>query len=67
MFYGSTVWDPVLITAQIITMQCLFYASLGLTLWMFVGAASASSISKGKQGAASMPCRFQGLCKLAKC
>ena len=49
MFYGSTVWDPVLISAQIITMQCLFYASLGLTLWLFVGAAgAATSVPKGK-------------------
>ncbi|KAK9838838.1 hypothetical protein WJX74_004249 [Apatococcus lobatus] len=52
MFYGSTVWDPVLITAQIITMQCLFYASLGLTLWMFVGAAgAATSLPKGSKEA----------------
>eukprot|EP00879_Flechtneria_rotunda_P011595 GHRR01012111.1.p1 GENE.GHRR01012111.1~~GHRR01012111.1.p1 ORF type:complete len:279 (+),score=77.62 GHRR01012111.1:492-1328(+) len=30
MFYGSNVWDPVLIIAQIVTVQCLFYISLGL-------------------------------------
>lgn len=37
MFYGSTVWDPVLISAQILTIQCLFYLTLGLALWILVG------------------------------
>lgn len=37
MFYGATVWDPVLIVAQIITIQCLFYVSLGLLLWILLG------------------------------
>lgn len=38
MFYGNSTWDPVLIVAQIISLQCLFYISLGLLLWLLVGA-----------------------------
>eukprot|EP00217_Crustomastix_stigmatica_P008753 CAMPEP_0183806170 /NCGR_PEP_ID=MMETSP0803_2-20130417/38864_1 /TAXON_ID=195967 /ORGANISM="Crustomastix stigmata, Strain CCMP3273" /LENGTH=167 /DNA_ID=CAMNT_0026050931 /DNA_START=145 /DNA_END=651 /DNA_ORIENTATION=- len=38
MFYGATVWDPVMIIAQIACVQCLFYMSLGVLLWMTVGA-----------------------------
>jgi len=37
MFYGAQVWDPVLIVAQIVTLQCLFYLSLGALLFVFVG------------------------------
>ena len=37
MFYGTQVWDPVLIVAQIVTIQCLFYISFGLLLWILVG------------------------------
>ncbi|KAK9796705.1 hypothetical protein WJX73_006494 [Symbiochloris irregularis] len=37
MFYGNSTWDPVLIIAQIISLQCLFYISLGLLLWLLVG------------------------------
>lgn len=37
MFYGSSLWDPVLILAQIITIQCLFYVSQGLLLWLLLG------------------------------
>ena len=37
MFYGTQVWDPVLIVAQIVTIQCLFYISFGLLLWTLVG------------------------------
>ena len=33
MFYGTT-WDPRLIVSQILTMQCLFYVSLGLFMWV---------------------------------
>ena len=39
MFYGAQVWDPVLIVAQILVNQCLFYTSLGLLLWLLVGGA----------------------------
>ena len=39
MFYGAQVWDPVLIVAQILVNQCLFYTSLGLLLWLLVGEA----------------------------
>ena len=38
MFYGVQVWDPALIVAQIVTLQCLFYLSLGALLFLFVGA-----------------------------
>lgn len=31
------VWDPVLIIAQIISIQCLFYLSLGLWQVLFLG------------------------------
>lgn len=37
MFYGTQQWDPILITAQIVGLQCLFYLSLGLLLWLLVG------------------------------
>eukprot|EP00271_Cylindrocystis_brebissonii_P019398 TRINITY_DN587_c0_g2_i1.p1 TRINITY_DN587_c0_g2~~TRINITY_DN587_c0_g2_i1.p1 ORF type:complete len:170 (-),score=18.23 TRINITY_DN587_c0_g2_i1:1366-1875(-) len=37
MFYGTLVWDPWLIVAQIACLQCLFYLSLGTLLWLFVG------------------------------
>ncbi|KAF8067111.1 sys1 [Scenedesmus sp. PABB004] len=37
MFYGSNVWDPVLITAQIVAVQCLFYVSLGLLQAVMLG------------------------------
>eukprot|EP00210_Caulerpa_lentillifera_P003650 g3484.t1 len=30
MIYGAQVWDPVLIVAQITTIQCLFYFSIGI-------------------------------------
>ncbi|CAL5222219.1 g4551 [Coccomyxa viridis] len=37
MFYGANVWDPWLILAQIVTVQCLFYLSFGLLLYVFLG------------------------------
>ena len=37
MFYGSQTWDPLLITAQILTIQCIFYLTFGLALWILVG------------------------------
>jgi protein SYS1 len=40
MLYGATVWDPLLIVAQIISVQCLFYLSLGLWLTVFLGEAT---------------------------
>mmetsp|Transcript_10313 Transcript_10313/g.28043 ORF Transcript_10313/g.28043 Transcript_10313/m.28043 type:complete len:198 (+) Transcript_10313:93-686(+) len=36
MFYGTAVWDPVLIVAQIVTVQCLFYVCLGTFLYVFL-------------------------------
>ena len=38
MFYGTSVWDPVLIIAQILSVQSLFYIGLGTTLFVFLGA-----------------------------
>ena len=32
--FRSYVWDPILLVSQMITMQCLFYVSLGL--WLYV-------------------------------
>mmetsp|Transcript_4185 Transcript_4185/g.4839 ORF Transcript_4185/g.4839 Transcript_4185/m.4839 type:complete len:174 (-) Transcript_4185:639-1160(-) len=37
MFYGATVWDPILIIAQIVSMQCLYYLSLGILQWLLLG------------------------------
>lgn len=34
MFYTS-VWDPWLILLQIVTIQCLYYLSLGFCIWIF--------------------------------
>ena len=44
-FYGGTVWDPVLILAQILTLQCLFYVTLGVFLFILVGASLRLSTS----------------------
>lgn len=46
MFYGSQAWDPLLITAQILTIQCIFYLTFGLALWMLVGELSSSLQSR---------------------
>ncbi|KAI9110347.1 hypothetical protein K1719_018789 [Acacia pycnantha] len=37
MFYGAAVWDPWLIVAQIVCLQCLYYITLGLFLAILVG------------------------------
>ena len=37
MFYGAMIWDPWLILAQIVCIQSLYYMSLGIFLWAFVG------------------------------
>ncbi|KAK7381633.1 hypothetical protein VNO80_00179 [Phaseolus coccineus] len=37
MFYGAVVWDPWLIVAQIVCLQCLYYITLGLLLSILVG------------------------------
>ncbi|KAI3463349.1 hypothetical protein Pfo_020012 [Paulownia fortunei] len=37
MFYGAAAWDPWLIVAQIVCLQCLYYLSLGLFLSILVG------------------------------
>ncbi|XP_031485207.1 uncharacterized protein LOC116254167 [Nymphaea colorata] len=37
MFYGSVVWDPLLIVSQIVCLQCLYYLTLGLFMWILVG------------------------------
>lgn len=37
MFYGTMVWDPWLIVSQIVCLQCLYYLSLGMFMWILVG------------------------------
>ncbi|CAK7356654.1 unnamed protein product [Dovyalis caffra] len=37
MFYGAVVWDPWLIVAQIVCLQCLYYLTLGFFLSFLVG------------------------------
>ncbi|KAK6912096.1 Integral membrane protein SYS1-related [Dillenia turbinata] len=37
MFYGAVVWDPWLIVAQIVCLQCLYYLTLGTFMWILVG------------------------------
>lgn len=37
MFYGSVVWDPWLIVAQIVCLQCFYYLTLGVFVSIFVG------------------------------
>ncbi|KAH6781417.1 structural molecules protein [Perilla frutescens var. hirtella] len=37
MFYGAAAWDPWLIVAQIVCLQCLYYLNLGLFLAILVG------------------------------
>ncbi|KAI5660575.1 hypothetical protein M9H77_29368 [Catharanthus roseus] len=37
MFYGAVVWDPWLIVAQIVCLQCLYYITLGFFLGIIVG------------------------------
>lgn len=36
MFYGAVVWDPWLILAQIVCLQCLYYLTLGVFLAILV-------------------------------
>lgn len=37
MFYGTAVWDPWLIVAQIVCFQCLYYLTLGIFMTILVG------------------------------
>ncbi|KAI9076310.1 hypothetical protein K1719_041735 [Acacia pycnantha] len=37
MFYRAAVWDPWLIVAQIVCLQCLYYITLGVFLSILVG------------------------------
>ncbi|XP_052176298.1 uncharacterized protein LOC127790719 [Diospyros lotus] len=37
MFYGAVVWDPWLIVAQIVCLQCLYYVTLGFFMAILVG------------------------------
>ncbi|KAG4199107.1 hypothetical protein ERO13_A05G129132v2 [Gossypium hirsutum] len=37
MFYGAMIWDPWLIVAQIVCLQCLYYLTLGVFLSFLVG------------------------------
>ncbi|XP_024022516.1 protein SYS1 homolog isoform X2 [Morus notabilis] len=36
MFYGAVVWDPWLIVAQIVCLQCAYYLTLGFFLSILV-------------------------------
>jgi len=33
--FRYTVWDPLMICAQIVTLQCFFYVSLGMWIFLF--------------------------------
>lgn len=37
MLYGAAVWDPALIISQIVTIQCLFYLTMGLCSGLLLG------------------------------
>ncbi|XP_051119168.1 uncharacterized protein LOC127243276 isoform X2 [Andrographis paniculata] len=37
MFYGAVAWDPWLIVAQIVCLQCLYYITLGSLMSILVG------------------------------
>ncbi|KAF5957091.1 hypothetical protein HYC85_004316 [Camellia sinensis] len=37
MFYGAVVWDPYLIVAQIVCLQCLYYLTLRVFMGILVG------------------------------
>ncbi|XAR67734.1 hypothetical protein NMG60_11002617 [Bertholletia excelsa] len=37
MFYGPVAWDPWLILAQIVCLQCLYYLTLGVFMTLLVG------------------------------
>lgn len=37
MFYGAVVWDPWLIVAQIVCIQCIYYLTLAIFLEILVG------------------------------
>lgn len=37
MFYGAVVWDPLFIVAQIVSLQCLYYLTLGVFMEILVG------------------------------
>ncbi len=43
------VWDPVLITAQIVSVQCLFYISLGLIQAVTLGRCSFEGGERGPE------------------
>lgn len=49
MFYGASVWDPWLIIAQIVTVQCLYYLSFGLLLYLLLGKRKSCDIGHGVQ------------------
>ena len=37
VLFGSDVWDPARIVAQIVAVQCLFYLSLSVLTYVIVG------------------------------
>ena len=44
-FYGTSIWDPVLILAQIVSVQCLFYLSLCTALYLFLGTSTGGALT----------------------
>ena len=59
VLFGSDVWDPARIVAQIVAMQCLFYLALGLLLYMTVGAWK-SARGAGQQSSAPLAAAARG-------
>jgi hypothetical protein len=45
MFYGTSNWDPVLIVAQIVTVQCLYYICLGSLLYFLASSSQARVVT----------------------
>ncbi|QDZ18816.1 integral membrane protein SYS1-like protein [Chloropicon primus] len=44
-FYGKSIWDPVLIVAQMVCVQCLFYLNLCTALYMFLASRARSPLT----------------------
>ncbi|KAM7483727.1 hypothetical protein LguiB_008310 [Lonicera macranthoides] len=66
MFYGAAVWDPWLIVAQIVCIQCLYYITLGVLLAILVGTrVSRMSLVYFFDYAALTASTFTGCCVIA--
>lgn len=44
MLYGQEIWDPALIVAKIVAVQCSFYLGLGVLMGMLVGTGKSCSV-----------------------